>query len=268
MSDDLPGIVLPEERRLRIAAQLRRDTRVRVEDLVGQFAVSGETIRRDLQVLEERGMARRVYGGAVARHSPSWQPPAAERQVARIDPRRAIAALAATLVEPTDTLVIDSGVTAAEVGRALPASFAGRVLCCSLPVAAELAAREGIEVHLSGGRLDGAELACSGPNAERFFEEFFADRAFIAAGGVHPQAGVTGSDLPGNAVRQVILRQARDCYVLADHSLLGRIAVGRLCDLKGLAGVITDSAADSEALAALEQAGATVLVAPPLPAAE
>jgi DeoR/GlpR family transcriptional regulator of sugar metabolism len=268
MSEDLPGIVLPVERRLRIAAQLRRDTRVRVEDLVGQFAVSGETIRRDLQVLEERGMARRVYGGAVAQHSPSWQLAAEDRHVARVDPRRAIAALAATLVEPADTLVIDSGVTAAEVGRALPASFAGRVLCCSLPIAAELAARDGVEVHLCGGLLDGGELSCTGPNAERFFEEFFADRAFIAVGGVHPQAGVTGSDLPGNVVRQVILRQARDCYVLAEHWMLGRIAVGRLCGLKGLAGVITDSGADDETVSALEEAGATVLVAPPLTAAE
>lgn len=264
MSEDVSSFILPEERRLRIAAQLRRDTRVRVDDLVTRFAVSGETIRRDLQVLEERGMARRVYGGAVAAHSLAWQLPAAERPVARIDPRRAIAALAVTLADPGDTLIIDSGPAAAEVGRALPVSFAGRVLCCSLPIAAELAARDGIEVHVCGGLLAGSELSCSGPSAERFFGEFFADRAFIAAGGVHPQAGVTGPDLPGNAVRQVIIRQARECYVLADHSLLGRTAVGRLSGLEPLAGVITDSGADPEAIAALEGAGASVLVAAPL----
>ena len=268
MSEDEPGTILPEERRLRIAAQLRRDTRVRVDDLVGQFAVSGETIRRDLQVLEERGMARRVYGGAVAQHAASWQLPAAERQVARIDPRRAMAALAVTLVEPEDTVILDSGTAAAEVGRALPVSFTGRVLCCALPIAAELAARDGVEVHVCGGQLTGSELSCSGPSAERFFEEFFADRAFIAAGGVHPQAGVTGPDLPGNAVRRVILRQARECYVLADHSLLGRIAVGRLAGLKPLAGVVTDSGADPETVAALQAAGAIVMIAPSLTAEE
>src|SRR5947209_18260846 len=66
MKEELLDAVLPEERRLRIAAQLRRDTRVRVEDLAARYGVSGETIRRDLQVLEERGILRRVYGGAVA----------------------------------------------------------------------------------------------------------------------------------------------------------------------------------------------------------
>src|ERR1051326_7202795 len=74
MKEELLDAVLPEERRLRIAAQLRRDTRVRVEDLAVRYSVSGETIRRDLQVLEERGILRRVYGGAVAQEARGWEP--------------------------------------------------------------------------------------------------------------------------------------------------------------------------------------------------
>jgi DeoR/GlpR family transcriptional regulator of sugar metabolism len=258
-----PGFALPEERRLRIAAQLRRDARVRVEDLVRQFGVSGETIRRDLQVLEERGMAQRVYGGAVSYRAPNLQQPDGASPVIRLDPKRAIAAAAAALVEPSDTVIIDTGSTAAEVARALPASFAGRVLCTSVQTAAELAARDGIEVLLSGGRLGRKGLSCSGPAAEHFFRQFFADRAFLAADGVHPRAGITGADLPDNSVRQVILGQARECYVLADHAKLGMTAVGRICDLPVPAAVITDSRADPETVRVLEQAGATVLVAPP-----
>ncbi|MBO0775741.1 MAG: DeoR/GlpR transcriptional regulator [Actinobacteria bacterium] len=263
MEDEFVTAVLPEERRLHIAALLRRDARVRVEDLVQQFGVSGETVRRDLQVLEERGMARRVYGGAVANGPGDWRSPLGQRQVAMLDPKRAIAALAASLVEPSDTLVIDAGSAAAEVARALPASFAGRVLCTSLPAAAELAARESIEVYVAGGQLRRGPLSCAGPAAQRFFEDYFADRAFLAAGGVHPEAGVTDGHLPENSVRQVIIRQARECYVLADHSKLGRIAVGRVGALADVTGIITDSDADAALLRELELAGARMLVAPP-----
>ncbi|BFU43316.1 DeoR/GlpR family DNA-binding transcription regulator [Krasilnikovia sp. MM14-A1004] len=264
MKEELFAAALPEERRLQIAAQLRRDTRVRVEDLAHRFSVSGETIRRDLQVLEERGLLRRVYGGAVAQEERGWESALDERPVVRLDPKRAIATTAAALVEPGDTVILDLGTTVAETARALPATFAGRVLCCSVPVAAELTGREGVEVHLAGGQLRRADLACTGPSVERFLDQFFADRAFIAATGVHPKAGVTSDRLDEIPLRQAILRQAAETYVLADSAKLGQIAVGRVCVLSAVTAVITDSDADPSAVRALEQAGARVLVAPAL----
>jgi DeoR/GlpR family transcriptional regulator of sugar metabolism len=261
MKEELLGAVLPEERRLRIAAQLRRDTRVRVEDLAAAYTVSGETIRRDLQVLEERGILRRVYGGAVAQESRGWEPNADERSVARLDPKRAIAAAAAALVEPGETVIFDLGTTVAETARALPATFSGRALCVGLPTAAELAGREGVEVHLAGGQLRRSDLACVGATAEKFFEQFFADRAFVAASGVHPKAGITGERLEETALRQAILAQANEIFVLADATKLGRIAVGRVCSLAQITAVVTDADADPEVVRAIEHAGARVIVA-------
>ncbi|RZU53738.1 DeoR family transcriptional regulator [Krasilnikovia cinnamomea] len=259
MKDELLPAVLPEQRRLQIAAQLRRETRVRVDELAHRYAVSGETIRRDLQVLEARGLLRRVYGGAVPLGARGWD---ADGAVARLDPKRAIAAAAAALVEPGDTIVLDIGTTVAEAARALPATFAGRALCTSVAAAAELAGREGVEVHLAGGRLRRADLACTGPSAERFFAEFFADRAFLAADGIHPRAGVTAGRLEEVAVRHAILRQSRENYVLADASKLGRVAVGRVCPLSDITAVVTDADADPDTVRALQQAGTKVVVAP------
>ena len=267
MKEELLAAPLPEERRLQIAAQLRRDARVRVEDLAQRFAVSGETIRRDLQVLEERGLLRRVYGGAVVQPSRGWHP--GEQRPTTADDagpeaERAIAALAATLVEPADTLILDLDETVAAVARALPATFAGRALCCSLPTAAELAGRAGVEVHLAGGQVRPDDLACTGVSAERFLEQFFADRAFIGASGVHHAAGVTADRLDEIPLRQAILRQAAEVYVLAGPRKLGSIAVGRVAALRAVTAIITGADADPAAVRALEQAGARVLLAPPL----
>lgn len=276
-AEELLAAVLPEERRLRIAALLRRDTRVRVEELADRFAVSGETVRRDLKVLEDRGLARRVYGGAVAvaagdaaaagagaavveggRRSPGTDRD--EREA-----RRAIASAAAGLVEPGETLMFGIGGIVAETARALPLTFTGRALCASVPAATALAARPGVEVHLAGGLLRRPDLACTDDAAARFFDRFFARRAFLAGDGVDARAGLTCAHLDEVPVRRALIRQAAECYVLADAAKLGTVAVGRVAALAELAGIITDDAADPEIVQALEHAGARVLIAPPLP---
>lgn len=257
VTDEL-GTALPEERRLQIAAQLRRDSRVRVDDLARHFVVSGETIRRDLQVLEERGILRRVYGGAIVAASPPWEARVDDRDV---PPALAIAAHAAALIDSSDTIVLHGNGQAVEVARVLPASYAGRVLCAGLSVAAELAGRTGIDVLLAGGQLRAPGLVCTGSMTERFFTEYFADKAFLAAAGVHASAGLTASDLGDVAVYQAIIRQAREIYVLADATALGRIAMARVAPLPAITAVITDTSADPEEVRALQNAGVKVLLA-------
>jgi DeoR family transcriptional regulator, fructose operon transcriptional repressor len=262
---DLLAAVLPEERRLQVAALLRREARVRVEQLADRFAVSGETIRRDLKVLEERGLARRVYGGAVAVDGVRVDGPG------RLEARRAesaIAAAAAALVEPGETVMLGPGAIVTETARALPPDFSGRALCASVPAATALAARPAVEVHLAGGLLRRPDLACTDDSAERFFDRFFARRAFLAADGVHPRAGLTCAHPDEVPLRRALIRQAAECYALADAARLGTVAVGRVAALAELAGIITDTAADPELVHALEQAGTRVLIAPPLPGPE
>jgi DeoR family fructose operon transcriptional repressor len=261
MTEDPVGTALPEERRLQIAAQLRRDARVRVDDLARRFDVSGETVRRDLQVLEERGLLRRVYGGAVISNAAPMQARLEEPRGSVETSERALATLAATLIEPGDTIVVYGGPVAVELARALPASYSGRVLCAGLNVAAELAGRDGIDVLLAGGTLRAPELTCSGSVTERFFGEYFADKAFISAGGLHARAGLTGRDPADIAVAQVIVRQARECYVLADAASVGRSALGRIAPLSEVTAVIADAGTDADEVRALTAAGVKVLVA-------
>jgi DeoR/GlpR family transcriptional regulator of sugar metabolism len=259
VTEELLDNALPEERRLQIAGQLRRESRVRVDDLARRFGVSGETVRRDLQVLEERGLLRRVYGGAVVVE------PRPFADAAPTDPARQIAAVAATLVEPNDTIVLLGDTLAVETARALPASFAGRVLCAALPVAAELAGRDDVEVLLAGGAVRARDLATLGPVTEHFFQQYYADKAFLSAGGIHPRAGLTHRELPEIALQRIVIEQARECYVLADAPRIGKIAVGRVVGLSAITAIIADDAADPDDVRALEQAGAKVLLAPPAP---
>lgn len=252
---------LPEQRRLRILAALDTGGGVRAPRLARQFNVSVETIRRDLLALEEQGLLRRVHGGAVQPVSRAFEPPYEQRIVANLARKQAMARLAATLVEPGDTLVLDVGTSIAEVAKALPSSFHGRVLTNSLLVTRELADHQGLELIASGGRVRPGDLSCSGPTAIEFFNGFHADRAFLGSGGVHPSAGLTDYHLDEIAVRKVFMDRCRERYVLADSTKIGQIAVGQVCPLDALTAVITDSDADPDVIAALEEAGSRVLVA-------
>ena len=253
--------MLPTQRRQAILAEVRQRSAVAADDLAREFDVSVETIRRDLRDLQRKGLLDRVYGGATRPACRSSEGSFAARSTRHIQAKRAIAGLAASLVEAGETIVIDVGTTALEVARALPASFRGRVLTNSVPAALELSGREPVEVMLSGGQVRGGDAACSGGTAEAFFEEFYADRAFLGSGGVHPEAGLTDYYPAEVVVRRTIIAHTAACYVLADSSKLGAIAVHRVCPLDHVTAVLTDDAADPGACRAIQEAGAELRLA-------
>jgi len=148
------------------------------------------------------------------------------------------------------------------VARALPVSFEGRVLTNSVPVAMELSGRREVEILLCGGQVRHGDGACSGAHAEAFFAEFYADRAFLGSGGVHPEAGLTDYYPAEVVVRRTIIAHTAACYVLADSSKLGAVAVHRVCQLDRVTAVLTDDEAgegEPGAHEALASVGVTVL---------
>jgi DeoR/GlpR family transcriptional regulator of sugar metabolism len=254
---------MPTRRRQAILSEVRKASAVSAEDLAGMFGVSVETIRRDLRGLRDAGLLERVYGGALSVQSTEGT--FAARSGRHHDRKRAIAALAAGLVQPQDTIIIDIGTTALEVARALPADFRGRVLTNSVPVAMELSAREGIELLLSGGQVRAGDAACYGAPADAFFTQVYADKAFLGSGGVHAEAGLTDYYPHEVAARRVMIAHAGASYVLADSSKLGNVAVHRVCALTQVTAVVTNadnSNIAAKAADALAAAGCDLLRAP------
>ena len=252
--------MLPTQRRQAILAQVREQSAVSAEELARTYAVSLETIRRDLRRLQDAGLLERVYGGATRPSGRSSEGSFATRTTRNIERKRAIAMLAASLVEPEETIIIDIGTTALEVARALPANFRGRVLTNSVPAAMELAGRGDVELLLCGGQVRPGDAACAGAHAEAFFDEFYADKAFLGSGGVHAVAGLTDYHPPEVVVRRTIIAHTAASYVLADSSKLGTIAVHRVCALDSITAVVTDDR-NPGAASELQAAGVSLLCA-------
>lgn len=250
--------MLPAQRQEAILARVRAEGAASAEELSRSLGVSVETIRRDLRCLRDQGVLHRVHGGATSSSRRSSEGSFVARSALHLARKQAIAALAASLVEAEDTIAIDTGTTALELARALPPTFRGRVLTNSVPVAAELSARGDVELQLCGGQVRAGDGACSGAHAEAFFARFYAAKAFLGAGGVHPEAGVTDYYPAEAAIRRTIVGHSAATYVLADSSKLGVIAVYQVCPLDQLTAVITDDDENPGARGAVAT-GVTVL---------
>lgn len=253
--------MLAAERRARIQAELRRRPSASTELLAELCAASAETIRRDLVALEAQGLLTRVHGGAIGAVGDPGEGSFAERSVQAESAKATIARLAAGLVRTGQTVIIDIGTTALHLARAFPSDFRGTVATPSLPAAAELAGRPGIEVLVSGGRVRGGDLACSNAQTVGFFRELRADIAFLGSGGVDVAAGLTDYHLDEVATRRVMVAQSARSYVLADAAKLGRVAPHAVCGLADLAGLVTDSEVPAELRTVLERFGGAVLAA-------
>jgi DeoR family fructose operon transcriptional repressor len=255
--------VLPAERYERINRALQVAHVVSTEDLARSLAVSIETVRRDLVLLDKQGQLRRVHGGAASTSQDllGEEPSFTDRSTGRHAAKAAIGRAAADLVRPGQTVVLDIGTTALEVARALPLSFRGTVATCSLLVAAELAGRPNVDVLVSGGRVRAGDLACSNSQALTFFSDLHADIAFLGTGGVSLDAGVTDFHIDEVATRRLILANSTLSFALAHAEKLGVTAPHRVCGLDALSGLITDGASDGAITDTISQAGGIVIAA-------
>ncbi|PXY28968.1 DeoR/GlpR transcriptional regulator [Prauserella sp. PE36] len=252
--------MLVVERHARITQAIQSGSVVSTTELATLLGVSTETIRRDLAELEAKGALVRVRGGAMRTGHVSDEPPFVERSGTGTEAKEAIGRLAAEQVEPGQTVVIDVGTTAMHVARALAAGgFSGVVITCSILVANELADVSDIEVQLSPGRMRHGDRALSGPATQTYFEDVFADVAFLGSGGVHADAGLTDFYFDETHVRRVIMRHSAANYVLADGSKHQRIAPYRVAPLSDIDAVITDQEPPAELERAVTRASGQII---------
>ena len=244
-----------------IIEMLQRDRMVKSLELSERFHVSMETIRRDLEILEKKGIVTRVYGGASLKSMYGVEPEYAGRGVKNYEQKQRIAHRAAELVAPGDTILIDVGTTTLEFARCLAGIPELQVFTNSIPVAMELMQNGNARVCMIGGELRSGELSSSGPAAEQMIRNYYVDKLFIGIGGISPEHGVCDYHIGEASLRRLYLRQATKVIGLADSSKFGVTAMNRICGAEDLDVLVTDPGADPQMVAELEKMGVQVIIA-------
>jgi DeoR family fructose operon transcriptional repressor len=252
--------VFAEERKHQILAALQRTPAIRAVDLGRALGSSVASIRRDLADLERSGLLKRTHGGAVSNGLATFEPSLAQKEDQYQVEKAAIAALAASLVEPGDTIFLDSGSTTRQIARELRHQRNITVVTNALNVASELASSD-LEIILTGGHLRRGVLSQVGPIAEQAIAGLHVDKLFLAANGVDLAKGVTTPNIVEARTKRAMVDNASEVILVVDHSKFGRVTFGRVCGFERVHTIITDDHLSERFATAIAERGLKLHVA-------
>ncbi|WP_138753209.1 DeoR/GlpR family DNA-binding transcription regulator [Paenibacillus sinopodophylli] len=243
--------MLVHERYDKIVQLVNERGSIRVTELSELCQVTEETIRRDLDRLEQAGRLRRSHGGAVSVKDQQPEIPYFEREIAQAEEKKRIAEAAVKLIQPKDRILLDASSTAWYMAASMP-DIPLTVLTNSIKVAMELSSKEKIEVISTGGILASRSLSYVGPLAERSLDAYHVDKAFFSCKGVHLERGISESNELQARIKHKMVGMADQVILLADSSKFGLQAFTHVADLSNVDAIITDVRLSQELLMQLE----------------
>ena len=257
--------MLPEARRRSILSHLAQVGSETIIDLSKRYHVSTMTIRRDLKSLQQDGYITMTHGGAIYDGDTfqQYETHHIERATIRAAEKRAIGRYLAThFVDDEDVLFLDSGTTV----RAMIPFLKDKP---NLTTASNSTRTiEALFRHLpdstilgTGGELSSVAQSFVGPVAERFFQDFFARKAFISGVGFSIQAGLADSQLLDTAVKKAMIRSAESSIVVIDSSKIGYTAMVQVLATPEIHTLVTDEGISDSLRQDIENAGIDLHIA-------
>jgi DeoR/GlpR family transcriptional regulator of sugar metabolism len=187
--------------------------------------------------------------------------PLQRRERLELHTKAAIGRAAAMVVRPGETVLLDAGTTVLAMAKRLAGVPGLTIVTNSVQVLAALWNRAGVRVLVLGGLARSSSGSITGPLAEKTLEEIRLDRAFLGTTGITPRWEVSNSDMDLAVLQRKILSVARETYLLADHTKLGRTGVAVVGPIRIFSAVITDAHHPRAALGRLRRHAARVIVA-------
>lgn len=248
--------MLAIERRNAILEKLQAEKRVVVSELSQIYDVSEETIRRDLEKLENDGFAIKSYGGAVINENANLDFPFNVRKNWNIVEKQKIAEMISTMVKDGEQIILDASSTAVAIAKQLKGKKNLTLITNSVEIMVEtLDMLSDWRILSTGGILKEGCLAMMGPQAERMLKSYHVDKAIISAKTVWKDAGFFDSDELHAAIKQTMLQVATERILAVDSSKFGRMAFAKVGDFSDLTTVVTDQRPPEDWCAFFEEKG-------------
>ena len=212
-----------ETRAQTIQTELLKNGKISVGELAEILEVSVATVRRDLAALQKTGGLRRTHGGAISlepllyepfRHDATFQGQI-EKQT---EEKRRIGIAAAALIEDGDVIALTAGTTTTYVARSIRNEHRITLVTSTVNVAMELSGRSNLSVIVTGGMLHGSWFSLIGPPAIHAMSQLVVDKVFLGVDGLSLEHGLTTFYLEEAALNAVMIRQAKQRIVVADHT--------------------------------------------------
>ncbi len=233
------------ERQDKVLEILRQRKTAQLEELARELDVSPSTIRRDLEQLEVRGLIDRTRAGAIFRDANGGEShlDVTRRMQEHVEQKQVIGRVAAELIQPQMTVLLDGGSTVVYTAQQITARPI-QVVTNSLVIANQFAEDEQVELLLLGGSLYPRTGVMVGPITTGCLADLHADIVLFSLAGIYDDDAFN-INLPMAQVEQVMMQQAARSVLLMDSAKFGRKSLVRVCGIDDVDLLISDDAIDS-----------------------
>ena len=237
--------MIPAERQKKIVDILKQSGAVKAAELSEIFDVAPLTIRRDLDLLERKGILERSHGGAVLRQIIRDEPSYSQKDNSLIAEKREIAKAAADLIEDGDTVFINSGSTNRQVLEYIASENKKVRIITNNTWAVEIFRNSGIELIILGGVYRNKARSLCGSFTADALRKVFANKAVIGVDGVSLRYGLsTPAEPEAEVARLMIEHTSGDVIITADHTKIGAVSSFFISDIDKVSCIVTDRKAE------------------------
>lgn len=234
------------ERQKKILEVLNSEGAVWVSKLSKDFGVTEETVRRDLEKLEQQECLRRTHGGAMPINENTYEASLEKRKLLNVESKQKMAREACRFVSHGDTIFLDASTTTFFMARELKQLKNITIITNSIRIVNELAGTDGIKVIAVGGMVSDNQ-SFVGSLAEKSIEEnYFASKVFFSSKGITAEAGILESNEQECGIKKKMLKNAEKKYYLCDKSKMGSVGFIKLASFEQIDCLITDTEPDEE----------------------
>jgi DeoR family fructose operon transcriptional repressor len=252
-----------EERHQAILDTIRQNRRISIGEIQKNFEVSVDSARRDLRILEEKGLLKRTHGGAIPILPAGFIPPHKRNfdNMEGLDNYVSIAQKAATLIKAGDVIYLTGGTFGFIMLKYLPTDISYTLVINSIVLASKLTDRDNITVYVTGGKMrmnDSAPVVDS--MATAFVKNLHFDLSFITGAGVTASFGLSNSTDETATFQRAIIENSRQNVLLMPSQKVGVNAFVKVSEIHRFDTLITDWDSVEDELTKIEEAGVNVIV--------
>jgi len=244
-----------ENRKQIILDLIKADGSVKVTELSKMFAISEVSVRNDLADMESKGLLSRVHGGAISSYKPYYSMNMAQRLETNQSEKVDIADKVANLIEPNDTIMLNSGTTTLLSFRKFPTDYNLNIVTNSIAIALEASSNPNYNVVLVGGSLNTKYQFSFGPDAISQLKNYHADKFILSVDGIDETHGFTTYYEKEAEVDRTMIHQSDKCIVVADHTKFNRSAFVKISDISVADSIVTNSSVDEDIVSRYAKSG-------------
>ncbi len=247
--------MLAIERRNAILEKLQAERRVVVSELSQIYKVSEETIRRDLEKLENDGFAIKSYGGAVINENANVDLPFNIRKKRNVISKQKIAEVISSRIKDGTSIMLDASSTAVYIAKALKERKNLTLITNSIEILIEMFDTPNVNVLSTGGAMREGSFALVGPQTDKMLNSYHVDMAIVSAKGFDLETGLTDTEELHANNKKTMLHAGREKILAVDSSKFGKTAFTEIGTLEDISMVVTDAKPDEVWLQAFKEYG-------------